>query len=325
MKLPRRQFLYLAAGATALPAASRLAMAQTYPTRPVRWIVAFPEGGPTDALARAIGQRLSERLGQSFVIENEAGGGRNTAVEIVAHAPADGYTLLMIDVTDAINATVYGKLNFNFIRDIAPVAGIVRTPFVMEVSPSFPAKTITEFIAYAKANPGKIKMASGGTGTPTHMCGEMFKLMARVEMLHVPYRLETPAVTDLIGGKVQVLFGVLPVSIERIKAGEVRPLAVTTATRSEALPNVPTVGEFIFGYEASQWYGIGAPKNTPTEIISKLNNEINAALADPVMKARIVSNGTSGFPISPAEFARLVGAETEKWGKVVRAANIKEE
>jgi tripartite-type tricarboxylate transporter receptor subunit TctC len=276
-------------------------------------------------LARVIGQRLSERLGQSFVIENETGGGRNTAVEIVAHAPANGYTLLMIDVTNAINATVYGKLNFNFIRDIAPVAGIVRTPFVMEVSPSFPAKTVAEFIAYAKANPGKIKMGSGGTGTPTHMCGEMFKLMADVEMLHAPYRLETPAVADLIGGKVQVLFGVLPVSIERIKAGEVRPLAVTTATRSQALPNVPTVGEFVFGYEASQWYGIGAPKNTPIEIISKLNNKINAALADPVMEARIFSNGTSGFPISPAEFARLVGAETEKWGKVVRAANIKEE
>jgi tripartite-type tricarboxylate transporter receptor subunit TctC len=328
MKIPRRQFLHLVTGAAAVPAVSRVAKAQTYPSRPVRWIVPFASGGSVERFSRVMGQRLSERLGQPFVFEfvtqNEPRW-RDMSVATVARAPADGYTLLTIDVTNAVRATVYDKLNFNFIRDIAPAAGIVRTPLVMVVSSSFPAETVPEFIAYAKANPGKIKMASGGIGTLTHISGEMFKMMAGVDMFHVAYRGEAPALADIIGGQVQVIFGVLPVHVDRIRAGEVRALAVTAATRAEALPNVPTVGEFVPGFEAGQWYGVGAPKNTPTEIIHKLNNEINADLADPKIKALIADRGYTEFPISPPNLAMLIANETEKWAKVIRTANIKVE
>ena len=277
MKLPRRQFLHLAAGAAALPAVSRIAWAQAYPTRPVRIIVGFAAGGAADIIARLIGQWLSERLGQPFVIENRPGAGSNIATEAVVRAPPDGYTLLLVGTANAINATLYDKLNFNFIRDIAPVAGIIRVPNVMVVNPSVPAKTVPEFIAYAKANPGKINMASGGIGTAAHVSGELFKMMAGVDMVHVPYRGAAPALTDLLGGQVQVMFASMPSSIEHIRAGKLRALAVTTATRSEALPDIPTVGEFVPGYEASAWYGVGAPKDTPAEIVDKLNKEINAA------------------------------------------------
>ena len=291
MKLPRRKFLHLAAGAAALPAVSRVAWAQAYPTRPVRIIVGLPPGGATDIVARLIGQWLSERLGQPFVIENRPGAGTNIGTEAVVRAPPDGYTLLLVGRRNAINATLYDKLNFNFIRDIAPVAGIIRVPLVMVVNPSVPAKTVPEFIAYAKANPGKINMASAGIGTPGHVAGELFKMMAGVDMVHVPYRGAAPALTDLLGGQVQVMFGTTVSSIEHIRAGKLRALAVTTATRSEALPDIPTVGEFVPGYEASAVFGIGAPRNTPAEIVDKLNKEINAALADPKIKARLADLG----------------------------------
>jgi tripartite-type tricarboxylate transporter receptor subunit TctC len=322
MKLPRRKFLHLVAGAAALPAVSRFAWAQTYPIRPVRLIAPFAAGGTSDTVARLMGQWLSERLGQQFVIDNRPGGGSNIGTEAVVRASPDGYTLLMAGAYNAVNATLYGKLNFNFIRDITAVAGIVRVPSVMVVHPSVPATTVPEFIAHAKANPGKISMASAGIGAPSHVFGELFKMMAGVDMVHVPYRSGGPAITDLLGGQVQVIFATTVVSIEYIRAGRLRALAVTTATRSEALPGIPTVGEFVPGYEASGWFGIGAPKGTPAEIVDKLNKEINAGLADPKMKARLADLGGDVLALSPVEFGKLIADETEKWGKVVRAANI---
>jgi len=323
MKLPRRTFLYLAAGAAALPAASRIARAQAYPTRPVRLIVGFPAGGGADTLARLTTQWLSERLGQSFVIENRPGAASNIATEAVVRAPADGYTLLLVVPANAISATLYDNLNFNFIRDITPVASLLRVPFVMVVNPSFPAKTVPEFITYAKANPGKVKWASTGNATVTHVAGELFKMMAGVNMVNVPYRGD-PHV-DLLGRQVDVYFSPMPASIEYIKAGKLHGLAVTTATRSEALPDMPTVDEFVPSYESSGWYGVGAPTGTPHEIIDKLNNEINAGLADPKIKARLADLGGTLLAGSPSDFGSFVAAETEKWGKVVRAANIKPE
>jgi tripartite-type tricarboxylate transporter receptor subunit TctC len=322
MKLPRRRFLHLAAGAAALPAVSRMAQAQAYPTRPVRWVVGFPAGGTTDISARLIGQWLSERLGQQFVVENRPGAGGNIGTEAVVRASPDGYTLLAATASSAINATLYDKLNFNFLRDIAPIAGIIRVPNVMEVNPSVPAKTVPEFIAYAKSNPGKINMA-GVNGTALQLSGELFKMMAGVDMLYVPYRGSAPALTDLLGGQVQVLFDNMPSSIEHIRAGRLRPLAVTTATRSQILPDIPTVGEFVPGYEASGWQGVGAPKGTPAEIIDKLNKEINAGLADPKIAARIADMGGAVLMGSPTGFGKLIADETDKWGKVVKFSGAK--
>jgi tripartite-type tricarboxylate transporter receptor subunit TctC len=324
VKLPRRKFLHLAAGAAAtFPAASRFAWAQSYPSRPVRIVVGFVPGGGTDTLARLMGQWLSERLGQPFIIENRPGAGSNIGTEAVVNAIPDGYTILLVAAGVAINATLYEKLNYNFIRDIAPVAALIRVPNVLEVNPPFPAKSIPEFIAYAKANPDKISMASSGIGSTVHLSGELFKMMTGVNMVHVPYRGDGPAITDLIGGQVQVMFGSMPASIEHIRAGKLRPLAVTTAVRSDALPEIPTVGDFVPGYEASGWWGIGVPRSTPVEIIGKLNKEINAALVDPKIKTRLADLGGTTLGGSPAEFGNLVATETEKWGKVVRAANIK--
>jgi tripartite-type tricarboxylate transporter receptor subunit TctC len=324
MKLPRRNFLHLAAGAAALPAVSRMARAQAYPSRPVRIIAGFPAGGGADIVARLIGQWLSERLGQQFVVENRPGAGSNIATEAVVRAAADGYTLLLVHASNAINTTLYDKLNFNFIRDIAPVAGIMVVPNVMLVHPSVPAKTVPEFIAYAKANPGKINLASGVIGGPSHVAGELFKMMAGTDMLLVSYRGMAPAVTDLLGGQVQVMFNSLPGSIEYIRAGTLRALAVTTATRSETLPGIPTMGEFLPGYEATTWYGVGVPRNTPAEIVEQLNKEVNAALADPKMKVRLADLGVA-LPGSPAEFGKLIADETEKWAKVIKSAGIKPE
>jgi tripartite-type tricarboxylate transporter receptor subunit TctC len=325
MKLPRRQFLHLAAGAAALPVVSRIASAQAYPTRPVRIVVGLAPGGANDIVARLMGQWLSERLGQQFVIENRPGAASNIATEAVVRAPPDGYTLLLCSVNNAINATFYDKLNYNFIRDIAPVAGIIRSPNVMVVNPSVPAKSVPEFMAYVKANPRKLNMASPGTGTGPHLCGELFMMMSGTSMIHVPYRGGGPALTDLLGGQVQVYFPGTVSSIEYIKTGRLRALAVTTATRSDALPDIPTVGEFVPGYEASGWFGVGASKNTPAAIIDKLNKEVNAALADPKMKVRLADLGGMVFPGSPAEFGKLIADETEKWGNVIRALNIKAE
>jgi tripartite-type tricarboxylate transporter receptor subunit TctC len=324
LKFPRRQFLHLAAGAAMLSALSRFAWAQTYPSRPVRIIVGFAAGGPNDILARLMGQWLSEQLGQQFVIENRPGAGSNIATEAVVRAPPDGYTLLLVGTPNAINATLYDKLNFNFIRDIAPVASVIRGALVMVVHPSVPAKTLPEFIAYAKAHPGKLSYGSGGVGGITHITPELFKQQAGgLDILHVPYRGVAPALTDLLGGQVQVLFINLAPSIEYIRAGKLRALAITTATRSEALPDIPTIGEFVPGYEASSVFGLGAPKNTPTEIIDKLNKEINAALADPKFKARLANLDGTVLGGSPADFGKLIADETEKWGKVVKFANIK--
>jgi tripartite-type tricarboxylate transporter receptor subunit TctC len=325
MKLPRRNFLHLAAGAAALPAVSRVAWAQAYPTRPVRIIVGFAAGGPNDILARLIGQWLSERLGQPFVTENRTGAATNIATEAVVRAPPDGYTILLASTTNAINATLYDKLTFNFIRDIVPVASIGRTPFIMVVHPSVPAKTVPEFIAYAKANPGKIGMASAGVGNSAHVIGELFKMMTGVDMIHVPYRGGAPAMTDLLGGQVQVLFNPVISSIEYIKAGRLRALAVTTATRSDALPDIPTVDEFVPGFEASAWFGVAAPKATPAEIVEKLNREINAGLADPKIKAQLADLGGTALAGSPADFGKFIADETEKWGKVVKFVGIKPE
>jgi tripartite-type tricarboxylate transporter receptor subunit TctC len=325
MKLPRRQFLHLAAGAAALPAVARTARAQAYPTRPVRIIVPVGTAGGTDISARLVGQWLSERLGQSFIIENRPGGGTNIGTEAVIRAPADGYTLLVCGAANAINATLYDKLSFVFIRDIAPVAPIVRFATVLAVNLSVPAKTVPEFIAYAKANPGKINMASPGNGSTAHVAGELFKMMAGVDMVHVPYRSAGAALTDVITGQVQVYFASTAASIEHVKAGKIRALGVTTTTRSEALPDVPTIAEFVPDYEASAWYGIGAPRNTPAEIVRKLNQEINAGLADPKLKARLADLGGTAVSGSPADFGKLIAEETEKWGKVIRAANIKPE
>ncbi len=325
MELPRRLFLHLAAGTTVLPIVSRIAWAQAYPTRPVRWIVGYPPAGATDIAARLIGQWLSDRLGQPFVIENRPGASGNIGTEAVVNAPPDGYTLLLVNAGNAINATLYEKLKYNLIRDIAPVAGIIRVPLVMQVNPSVPVKTVPEFIAYAKANPGKLNMASAGNGTPQHVSSELFKMMAGLNMTHVPYRGSAPALTDLLGGQVQVVFDTTLASIEYIRAGRLRPLAVTTATRLEALPEIPTVSDFLPGYEASGWYGVGVPKNTPTEIVDKLNKEINVALANPKMKAQLADLGGMVLVLSPDEFGKLISDETEKWGKLIRAANIKPE
>jgi tripartite-type tricarboxylate transporter receptor subunit TctC len=318
MQLPRRRFLRLAAGAVASPAVSRFAWAQSYPARPVRVIVGFAAGGPTDITARLIAQWLTERLGQQFIIDNRPGAGSNIGTEAVVRAPPDGYTLLIVGATNAVNTTLYEKLTFNLIRDIVPVAGIIRVPLIMEVHPSVPVKTVPEFIAYAKANPGKINMASGGNGTTLHVSGELFKMMTGVDMIHVPYRGAGPMLIDLLGGQVQVAFDPMPSSIEHVRAGRLRALAVTTAIRSEALPNVPPVGDFVPGYESSTWYGVGAPRNTPPEIVEKLNREINSALADPKMKARLADLGNVGLSLSPAEFGKLIADETEKWSKVVK-------
>jgi len=326
MKLShRRQFLHLAAGAVALPAGSRVAWAQAYPARPVRIVVGFPPGGNSDIIARLLGQWMTERLGQQFIIENRPGAGTNIATEAVVNAAPDGYTLLLCITANAINATLYDKLNFNFIRDIAPVAGVVRAPSVLVVNPSVPAKTVPEFIAYVKANPRKLNMSSAGSGTPPHIAGELFKMAAGVDMLHVPYGGGGPALIDLLGGKVQVNFGALPLLIEDIKAGRLRALAVTGATRSEVLPDIPTVGEFLPGYEASTWFGIGAPNSTPPYIIQRLNNEFNAAIADPNVRARLADLGATVTAGSSADFGKLIADETEKWGKVIRAANIRPE
>jgi tripartite-type tricarboxylate transporter receptor subunit TctC len=325
MKLPRRKFLRLAAGAGALPAVSRLAWAQAYPSRPVRIVVGLAPGGANDITARLMGQWLSERLGQQFVIENRPGAGTNIATEMVVRAPADGYTLLLVGAYNAISATLYEKLNFNFIRDIAPVASLVRLPLVMVVNPSLPTKTGPEFVAYAKANPGRISMASAGNGSAPHVAGELFKMMAGIDMVHVPYRGGGPAVTDLIAGQVQVLFAGAPESIEHIRAGRLRPLAVTDTTRLEALPDIPTVADFVPGYEASVLFGVGAPRNTPTEIVERLNKEINAGLADPKIKERFAVLGGTPLAGSPADFGKLIAEETEKWGKVIKFAGIKPE
>ena len=323
MKLARRRFLGFVAATAAAPALSPLAWAQAYPSRPVRIIVGSLPGATPDILARLLGQWLSERLGQPFVIENRPGAGTNIGTEAVVRAPADGHTLLLINTANAISATLYDRLNFNFIQDIAPVASIIRQPYVMLVHSSVPAKTVSELIDYARTNPGKLNMASAGKGTGTHVAGELFKMMAGINMVHVPYRGGAPATTDLIAGQVQVMFSVPVTAVEHVRAGRLRALAVTTATRSEALPNIPTVGDFVPGYEASAWFGIGAPNNTPAEIVDKLNREINTALADPKIRARLADEGGGQLVLSSADFGKLIAEETEKWAKVVRAANIR--
>jgi tripartite-type tricarboxylate transporter receptor subunit TctC len=324
MKLPhRRQFLHLAAGAAALPAVSSIARAQAYPSRPVRIVVGFPAGGAPDIIARIVGQGLSERLGQQFVVENRPGAASNIGTEIVVKAPPDGYSLLIVVATNTINATLYTNLSFNFSRDLAPIASIAGTAYGMLVNQSFPAKSVPEFIAYAKTNPNKINMASAGTGSGPHVAGELFKLMTGVELLHVPYR--SSYWPDLLSGQVQVAFAPMPSSTGYIQAGTLRALAVTSATRSQTLPDIPTVGEFVSGYEAIGWYGLAAPKNTPAEIIGKLNTEVNAILADPSMKTRLFAVGAEPMPMTPADFGRFMSDEIEKWGKVIRAANIKTE
>jgi len=323
MKLPRRNFLHLTAGAAALPAVSRFAWAQAYPTRPVRLIVGFAPSGATDIMARLIGQWLSERLGQQFIVENRPGAASNIATEAVVNAPPDGYTLLVATSVNAINATLYDKLNFNLIRDIAPVASIHREPLLVEVNPSVPVKTVPEFIAYAKANPANINMASAGIGSGNHIAGELFKMMTGVNLVHVPYRGAGPALVDLLGGQVQVMFATMSSSIEYVRSGKLRALAVTTATRSPVLPDIPTVAEFVPGYESSFWTGVGAPKNTPAEIVDKLNKEINAALADSKMKTRLAELGATALPGSPADFGKLLADETEKSAKVVKFAGVK--
>jgi len=323
MKLPRRRFLRLAAVAIGLPAVSRMACAQAYPARPVRLIVGFAAGGAPDIAARLVAQWLSERLGQQFIVENRPGSGGNIATEVVVDASADGYTLLLVSLANAVNATLYEKLNYNFIRDIAPVASISHEAYGMEVNPSFPARTVAEFIAYAKANPGKLNMASPGNGTGPHMAGELFKTMAGVDMVHVPYRGSPPALTDLLAGQVQMMFSPMSSSIEYVRAGKLRALAVTTAKRSAALPDLPTVGEFVPGYAASGWFGVCAPGKTPVEIVDRLNKEINAGLADSKLKTRLADLGSEVFAGTPADFAKHIAEETEKWGKVVRAAHLK--
>lgn len=325
MKLSRRRAMHLVAAAAALPATSRLARAQSYPSRPVRIVAAFAVGGGVDITARLIGQWLSDRLGQSFITENRAGAGGNIGTEVVINSPADGYTLLLATVPNAVNASLYEKLNFNFIRDTTPVAGIIRVPMVMLVNPSLPVTMVPEFIAYAKANPGKINMASAGVGTAPHMAGELFKMMAGVDLVHVPYRGQGPALTDLLGGQVQVLFPATPGTAAHVSGGKLRALAVTTASRIGMFPQVPTIGDFLPGYEASQWYGVVAPKGTPAEIVDLLHKEIAAALADPGMKAKFVDIGGELLPGSPSDFGKLIAEETDKWAKVVRSANLRPE
>jgi tripartite-type tricarboxylate transporter receptor subunit TctC len=326
MKLPRRQFLQWAAGAVTFPAAPRLAQAQSYPSRPVRVIVGQAAGSSSDITARLIGQWVSERLGQQFVIEVRPGAGGNIATEAAVAAPPDGYTILLVNAQNTINNALYEKLSFNFLRDIAPIAGIDRVPLVMEVNPSFPAKTVPEFIAYAKANPGKINMASAGIGGPQHVAGELFKSMAGVDLVHVPYRGSTPGLTDLIAGQVQVMFDVTPSSMPHIKSGKLRPLAVTTTTRLDVLPDVPVLADFVPGYEASAWVGFGAPKNTPAAIIDILNKQFNAAIADPAIKTRLAELGAMVMPPnSPAEFAKHIAGDADKWAKVIKSSGIKPE
>jgi len=325
MKIPRRRCLQLALAAAAASAFLQSASALDYPTRPARVIVPVAPGGGADIVARLTCQWLSERLGQQFIVENRPGGGTNIGTEVVVHAPADGYTLLLVNLTHAINATLYEKLNYNFIRDIAPIAGIVGVSNVVEIHPSVPAKTLPDFIAYAKANPGKINMGSAGNGSSSHMAGELFKMMAGVDLVHVPYRGQGPAMTDLLGGQLQVIFATTPGTTEYVRIGKLHALAVTTAVRAEALPDVPTVADFVPGYESSQWYGLGAPKGTPTEVIDKLNQEVNAALVDSRMKARFADVGGTVLPGPPANFGKLIAEETEKWGKVVKFAGIKAE
>jgi tripartite-type tricarboxylate transporter receptor subunit TctC len=323
MKLPyRRQFLHLALGAAALPAISRIARAQAYPSRPVRVVVGFAPGGAPDILARLMGQWLSERLGQPFVIENRPGAGSNIATEAVVHAPADGYTLLLAAPPNAINATLYPKLNFNFIRDIAPVASLISQPSILIINPAVPAKTIPEFIAYAKANPSKLNMASPGVGTEPHLTGELFKMMTGVDMVHVPYRGAAPAMTDLIAGQAQVIFIGPSATMEHIKGGKLRALGVTTATRWDPLRDIPAIAQFVPGFKSSAWFGVGAPRNTPADIVHKLNMEINAGLADPKLKARLADLGTTPMSMNSADFENLIVEETEKWGKVIRVGNI---
>jgi len=325
MKLPRRTFLHLAVGAVALPAVSPIAWAQAYPARPVRIVVNFPAGSTGDLTARLLGQWLSEKLGQAFVIEDRAGAGGTIGTETVVKAPADGYTLGLVGSSDAINATLYDKLNYNFIRDIAPVAGPIGGPLVMVVNPSSSAKTVPEFIAYARVNPGKLSMASAGNGSINHVAGELFKMMTRIDMVHVPYRGTPPALTDLLGGQVQVMFATMPASIEHIRADRLRALAVTGTTRWEGLPDIPTVGEFIPGFEVSLWNGLGVPRNTSPEIIDKLNKEINAALVDPKVTARLADMGSVAHALSAADFGKLIAEDVEKWGKVVKFAGLKPE
>ena len=321
MKLPRRKFLHLAAGAASISAVSRIAAAQAYPSRLVRIIVPFPAGQATDTIARLMGQSLSERLGQPFVIENRTGAGGNIGTESVVRAAPDGYTLLLVGLSNAMNTTLYNKLNFNFIREIAPVASIGGDPYVMVINPSVPAKTVPEFIAYAKANPGKINMGSSGSGSVSHVFGERFKMMTGINLVHVPYR--GGYVPDLLSGQVQIVFGTISSCIQYIRGGMLRALAVTTTTRSDVLPDIPTLAEFVPGYEASQWYGVGAPKDTPAEVIDKLNTEINAVAADPLIKARLASLGVDPMSMASAAFGKFIADEAEKWGKVIRAANIK--
>jgi tripartite-type tricarboxylate transporter receptor subunit TctC len=325
MKFPRRKFLHLAASAAVLPALSRVAQAQTYPSRPVRIIVGVTAGGANDTVARLVAQSLTERFGQQFVVENRPGAATNLAAEAVVRSPPDGYTLLGFDVAAAVNATLYDKLNFNFVRDIAPVAGIARLPQIMTVGPSVPARTVPEFISYAKANPGKIALATAGSGSPMHTAGELFKMMSGVDLVHVPYRGAGPALIDLLSGQVQVAFVTAAASMEYIRAGRLRALAVTSTVRLDALPDIPAVSDFVPGYEATYWVGLGAPKNTPAGVIDALNRELNAGLTDAKLKARIAELGGTALAGSPADFGRLLADETEKWGKVIRTANIKAE
>jgi tripartite-type tricarboxylate transporter receptor subunit TctC len=323
VEVPRRKFLRMTIAAMALPAISSMAHAQAYPSRSLRWLIGYPAGGSADIIARLIGQWLTEKLGQPIVIENRAGAGNNLATEAVVRAPADGYTLLLVNPANAINATLYTKLNFNFLQDIEPVAGFIQVPNVAVVHPSVPVNTFPELIAYAKANPDKINMASGGNGVPSHLAGELFKMMAGVNIVHVPYRGSAPALIDLVGGQVQLMFDPLPTSIEHIKAGRLRALAVTTDRRSEFLPNLPTVGEFLPGYEASTWYGAGVPKGTPVAVVGLLHKEINAGLADPTLKAKLTELGGTIIAGTPADFTKRITTETEKWRKVIQTAGIK--
>ncbi len=325
MKICRRRFLHLTTGAAAMPALSRIARADTYPSRPVHLIVFYAAGGGNDIIARLMGQWLSERLGQAFVIENRPGGGGNIGTEEVVRAAPDGYTLLLSSTANTVNGTLYDNLHFDFVRDIAPVAGIGREPNIMVVNPSVPAKTIPEFIAYAKANPGKLNYASAGIGSSQHMSGELFKMMAGIDMTHVPFRGTAPALTSLLGGQVQVMFASMPAAIEHVRSGRLRALAVTIATRSDVLPDVPAVSEFLPGFDASVYYGIAAPKNTQPEIVERLNKEINAGLADPQLKARLIELGSTPLPGSPADFGKFIANESEKWAKVIKFANIKAE
>jgi tripartite-type tricarboxylate transporter receptor subunit TctC len=325
MTFPRRRFLQFAGAAVAAPALARRASALDYPIRPVRWVVGYPPGGPQDIVARLLSQFLSERFGQQFIVENRSGAGGNIGAEAVINSPPDGYTMLLVGSPNAINATLYEKLNFVFLRDIVPVASIGRVPLVMEVHPSLPVKTVDEFIAYAKGNPGKINYASAGNGTPQHVAGELFKMMTGVKMLHVPYRGAAPAITDMISGHIQVMFDPMPTSIEQIRAGRLRPLAVTTAKRAEVLPDLPTVGDTLPGFAADTWYGAGVPRNTPIEIVDRLNREINVVLADARVKARLADLGATVLVGTPTDFGKMLAEETEKWGKVVRASGAKAE